>query len=202
MSSKLWDQKASEVSPKEFEAIEAEERLVYEAQKAVRNLLKRKALKAADLATLLGVSEARVSQMLAGNGTNLTLRSLARIFHKLGTRCVLSSEESDEAAAQHAPAVVADARQGTRPAKNKPASKASGDDNKLALWTTADLSLDDPHLLELADYGRSQVWALGDSMTPANENHRSRHSDERDHEARSWLSASLPAYEAAERIYA
>ena len=87
MSSRPWDAKAGEVSVEEYAAIEAEERLVYEVQKAVRGLLKRKGVKAAELARLLGVSEARVNQMLGGEAKNLTLRTLARIHHVLGSRC-------------------------------------------------------------------------------------------------------------------
>lgn len=92
----------------------AQERLVVDAQVAVHLLLRRAGLTRSDLAKLLGARELNVDRMLSGNAHNLTLRSLARIFHVLGTRCRvvydadMRSTEAAEAAKGNAVASAAD----------------------------------------------------------------------------------------------
>jgi transcriptional regulator with XRE-family HTH domain len=76
----------------------AEERLLYMAQTAIQRQLNRQGLKYRDLARRLDVSEARVSQLLGDEALNLTIRTLARVFHKLGEEAVLlPRSELDEA---------------------------------------------------------------------------------------------------------
>lgn len=203
MSSKLWDARAGDVSVEEYAAIEAEERLVYEAQKAIRNLLKHKGMKAADLARLLGVSEARVSQMLGGEARNLTLRTLARIFHTLGSRCVLRREDGEVAVLEESVAQNLVGAQGHEAADAtgqeapEPVSRA---DAQLIRWAREPLIVGE--LSDLAAFGKSAVWVFGTGVVPANENERIRHGDEGDEQARSWLSAPLPYQNADERLYA
>jgi transcriptional regulator with XRE-family HTH domain len=50
----------------------------------------------ADLAAALGISEPRVSQMFGAKATNLTIRTIARIFHVLGDRCEITSARVQE----------------------------------------------------------------------------------------------------------
>jgi len=54
-------------------------------------VLQHKGISRKELALRLNVSEARVSQMFSANGRNLTLRTLARIFHALGENLKVSS---------------------------------------------------------------------------------------------------------------
>ncbi|WP_170216377.1 helix-turn-helix domain-containing protein [Allostella humosa] len=62
----------------------AEEALIADVQFAIHNLLEIKDLKPVDLARILGITEPRVSQIFRDEPTNLTLRTIARIFHALG----------------------------------------------------------------------------------------------------------------------
>jgi predicted XRE-type DNA-binding protein len=203
MSNKLWDAKASEVSPEEYAAIEAEERFVYETQKAVRNLLKDNDMKASDLARLLRVSEARVSQMLGGEARNLTLRSLARIFHAVGSRCVVAREDARQATKSEAPVEQERPAIGQRVAKTADTSDESASGGNLGLWNR----LSEPHLLaelsEGAAFGKQSVWVFGSDRAPANENRHPRHARHRSEQvARSWMAAPLPHEKAREQAYA
>lgn len=60
--------------------------LVLSAQIAIQNAMAAKGVSQRELAERLGVSAARVSQIVAGNGSNLTLRSVGRIAHALDER--------------------------------------------------------------------------------------------------------------------
>ena len=76
----------------------AEERLLLLTQTVVQRELNRRGLKYRDLARRLGVSEARVSQLLGDEAPNLTVRTVARILHRLGEVGVFMTErEVDEA---------------------------------------------------------------------------------------------------------
>lgn len=70
----------------------AEERFLLMAQVEMQRLLNDQGLKYKDLAGRLGVSEARVSQMFGDDANNLTIRSIAKIFHKLGEKPVIMSK--------------------------------------------------------------------------------------------------------------
>lgn len=67
----------------------AEERFLLMAQTEMQRLLNDKELRYRDLSKRLGVSEARVSQMFGDDAANLTLRTIARVFHKLDQRPLL-----------------------------------------------------------------------------------------------------------------
>lgn len=62
----------------------AEERLVYSTQTLIQRELNKRGLKYRDLARRLGVSEARISQLMGDDAHNLTVRTLARILYRLG----------------------------------------------------------------------------------------------------------------------
>jgi transcriptional regulator with XRE-family HTH domain len=82
----------------------AEEQLLYSAQTAIQRQLNRQGLKYRDLARRLDVSEARVSQLLGDDALNLTIRTVARVFHRLGEEAVLlTRRELDEKLRQVAP---------------------------------------------------------------------------------------------------
>lgn len=70
----------------------AEERLLLMAQTAIQRQLDSRGMRYRDLARLLEVSEARVSQMLGDDALNLTIRTIAKVFHRLGEKAVLTSE--------------------------------------------------------------------------------------------------------------
>lgn len=69
-----------------------EEAFLLQVQCCIQGLLNDKRLKYRDLSKRLGVSEARVSQMFAEDASNLTIRTIARIFYQLGERPVLITE--------------------------------------------------------------------------------------------------------------
>lgn len=70
----------------------AEERFLLMAQVEMQRLLNDQGLKYKDLALRLGVSEARISQMFGDDANNLTIRSIAKIFHKLGEKPLIMSK--------------------------------------------------------------------------------------------------------------
>lgn len=69
-----------------------EESFLLQVQCCIQGLLNDKRLKYRDLSKRLGVSEARVSQMFGDDASNLTIRTIARIFYQLGEKPVLLSE--------------------------------------------------------------------------------------------------------------
>ncbi|MEA3015201.1 MAG: hypothetical protein QOD42_3746 [Sphingomonadales bacterium] len=74
----------------------AEERFLLMAQTEMQRLLNDKELRYRDLSKRLGVSEARVSQMFGDDAANLTLRTIARVFHKLDHRPLLMCADEFE----------------------------------------------------------------------------------------------------------
>jgi transcriptional regulator with XRE-family HTH domain len=58
--------------------------LVLSIQVALQNAMHRNSVTQKQLADRLGISAARVSQILAKEGSNLTLRTIGRIAHALG----------------------------------------------------------------------------------------------------------------------
>ena len=83
-----------ERDPTELEASLAEERFLLAAQVEIQRLLNEKGLRYKDLAHRLGVSEARVSQLFGDDANNLTIRTIAKIFHKLGETPKLMTERA------------------------------------------------------------------------------------------------------------
>ena len=61
-----------------------EERFLLMVQTQIQRLLNEKHVRYRDMSKRLGVSEARVSQMFGDEASNLTLRTVARIFWHLG----------------------------------------------------------------------------------------------------------------------
>lgn len=78
--------------PAEREDRLAQERLLFMAQVEMQRLLNEKGLKYKDLSKRLGVSEARVSQIFGDDAGNLTIRTIARVFHQLGEKPLLMSK--------------------------------------------------------------------------------------------------------------
>ena len=75
----------------------AEERFLLSVQRAMQRLLNAKGLRYRDLARRLDVSEARISHLFGDDATNLTIRSVARVFHSLSEQAVLMSLKEFEA---------------------------------------------------------------------------------------------------------
>jgi DNA-binding Xre family transcriptional regulator len=81
------------------EAAEAD--FVLAVQCEIQKLMHAKGLRARELSKRLRVTEARVSQMFGEQAKNLTLKTIARIFHQLGeTPHITTSEEVERALAQ------------------------------------------------------------------------------------------------------
>lgn len=68
----------------EYAALVAENTFINRIQLEIERVMSERRLKQTDLARLLGVSEARVSQILGGNGKNLQARTIAKIAFVLG----------------------------------------------------------------------------------------------------------------------
>lgn len=73
-----------------FAALVAENLFISDIQAAIESALTDRHLSQSDLARLLKVSPARISQMLGGNGANLTARTVARIAAVLGLRAAVT----------------------------------------------------------------------------------------------------------------
>ena len=80
--------------------IQAEEEFIVEVQYAIQKVLNDHGINYAQLAGKLGISKARVSQMFGDEASNLTLRTVARIFNVIGDRAIFSSEYLEEIAAR------------------------------------------------------------------------------------------------------
>lgn len=74
----------------------SEEAFLLQAQIGIQRLLNEKRLKYRDLSKLLGVSEARISQMFGEDASNLTIRTIARIYHKLDEQPVILTRREYE----------------------------------------------------------------------------------------------------------
>lgn len=160
----------------------AQERIVVEAQVAIHRLLRKAGLKQSDLAGLLGVSEARVSQLFGDNARNLTLRTLARVFHVLGSRCrVVDAAELTQAPApaetaiEPGPAVdvAPAATTGTAPEAEKAIVRAAVAPALAAdAWLLGERDIFEL-LSEDAPFASRAVWVSDHKVVPANENHPS-----------------------------
>ena len=73
-----------------------EEAFLLMAQTQIQRLLNEKQLRYRDLSARMGVSVARISQMFGDEASNLTIRTLARIYHHLGEEPVLMSRREFE----------------------------------------------------------------------------------------------------------
>lgn len=76
----------------------AQEKFVASAQALLHDMMERKGISRAELAKRLGVSKPRVTQFFAGDGSNLTARTIAKIFHALGECAELTCEWSRQLA--------------------------------------------------------------------------------------------------------
>jgi transcriptional regulator with XRE-family HTH domain len=74
----------------DFAGLVAENLFIGDIQAAIEAALDDRKLTQTDLARLLEVSPARVSQMLGGNGANLTARTVARVAQVLGLRACMT----------------------------------------------------------------------------------------------------------------
>jgi len=74
----------STTNDRERDAIFAEEAFVVDAQLFLHSLMEEKGFSRADLASAMGVSRARVSQVFSDECKNFTLRLFARAVHALG----------------------------------------------------------------------------------------------------------------------
>jgi transcriptional regulator with XRE-family HTH domain len=78
------------------EARLAEERFLFATQRAMQRALNEKGVRYKDLARRLGVSEARVSHIFGDDASNLTMKTVARVFYCLGEKpLILSVAEYD-----------------------------------------------------------------------------------------------------------
>lgn len=79
-----------------YAAKAAEAAFILLAQTEMQKIMNRKGLRYRDLARRMGVTEARVSQMFGDTATNLTIKTVARVFHQLGETAYLTTLEEFE----------------------------------------------------------------------------------------------------------
>jgi len=79
----------------ETEMVIAEDNLIADVQFAIHNLIELKKISRAELARRIGVSEARISQIFEDEPQNLTLRTIAQIFHAVGEEARVTSAALD-----------------------------------------------------------------------------------------------------------
>jgi transcriptional regulator with XRE-family HTH domain len=78
----------------EYERLVAENVFINDIQREIEEALDFTGTTQAELARRLGVSEARISQILSDNGANLQARTIARIAHAVGMSAALIFEET------------------------------------------------------------------------------------------------------------
>lgn len=83
--------RAADCDPRDLEIEVAEEEFLIMAQTELQRLLNVRGMRYRDLARRMGVTEARVSKLFGDEPVNLTLRSVARMFHLLGERAVVTT---------------------------------------------------------------------------------------------------------------
>lgn len=88
--------RAGDCDQGELEVDVAEEEFLIMAQTELQRLLNVRGLRYRDLARRMGVTEARVSKLFGDDPANLTLRSVARMFHILGETAVVTTEAEVE----------------------------------------------------------------------------------------------------------
>lgn len=69
----------------------AAHRLLLLTQTEIQKILNRDGLRNRDLARKLGVTEARVSQIFSETAANLTIKTIAKVFNRLGEEAYLTS---------------------------------------------------------------------------------------------------------------
>ena len=89
---------SSQLGTEEYALVAAQEAFIVRSQILIYDLLSDRGMTHADLATRLGVSEARVSQMFGDAAKNLTMRTIAKIMHVLGETAVLTTRSAENAA--------------------------------------------------------------------------------------------------------
>jgi predicted XRE-type DNA-binding protein len=87
------DKQSAAACDAETYALEAAEAaFILEAQMEIQKLLSVNGMRSRELAARLGVTEARVSQMLGDAAKNLTLKTIVRIFHQFGEKPHLTTK--------------------------------------------------------------------------------------------------------------
>ncbi len=82
--------------------IEAEEDFLIDVQFLIQDLINRKRVSRTELAEMIGISKARLSQLM-GSEANPTLKTFAGVVHALGEKIVVSSTPIDSAPSALAP---------------------------------------------------------------------------------------------------
>ncbi len=93
-----------QASANEREIVFAEEAFVVDAQSLLYDLMEDKGISRSQLAMAMGVSRARVSQILSDECKNFTVRLFARAMHALGEQPQVSCGWAEEKAASDAKA--------------------------------------------------------------------------------------------------
>lgn len=87
----------------EEEEVFAVEDLIFDVQIALQRAMREHGVSQSELANRLGVTPARVSQMFADSGANLTLETVAKIAIALETTVSIAVGECASAGREHAP---------------------------------------------------------------------------------------------------
>lgn len=81
-----------------YDLASAEIGFILDLQLAIETALDRQGLSQADLARLMGVTDARVSQMMSDSGANLRARTIGRVGAALGLKPCVRFEDASSAA--------------------------------------------------------------------------------------------------------
>ena len=84
----------------EFRRLLAQEELILEVTEVLCGVLEEEKISRKELAERLGKTKGFISQLLNG-GRNLTLRTVADIFHVLGYKVILTPYKEGEAGQEH-----------------------------------------------------------------------------------------------------
>jgi transcriptional regulator with XRE-family HTH domain len=84
------------MSNQQYAMLLAEERAIAAVQSMAIRLIEEKKLKRTDLASFLGVSDARISQIFAGDPSNLSIKKAAQLFYAMGEELKFSCKKIDE----------------------------------------------------------------------------------------------------------
>jgi transcriptional regulator with XRE-family HTH domain len=116
---------AGKKAVEDYATVQAQEDLVVQVQVSVLRAMRERGIKQAELAQRLDVSPARVSQMFGDEARNLTVRTIAKIYHVLGATCQFAEAGPSAEAVTNADTQAPPNRLGARGKFRKPTAPSS-----------------------------------------------------------------------------
>ena len=90
---------AKRVAPEQAtdrEELLAQERLLFMVQSTMQRMLNDQGLRYRDLARRMSVSEARISQLFGDEASNMTIKTIAKVFHHLNAKAMIMAADELE----------------------------------------------------------------------------------------------------------